>query len=341
VISEQGAACATARNRERCEEDLLLDAGASRQLVTTEGDDVRLWTMPGALNVLGDIDSAAEALWVASAQGYVIDCSGKVTAQDGRFAIEPAARDRGQCAESWKGQVEVDAAGDVIEGEGVTTPPTCSIGRRPEGLRSQHAPHSRSRLGEHFAHVAHLEAASVPAFAAIERELRAHGAPQYLQRAARAARHDEIRHARSMAALARRFGARASAPRVQACGVRDLRAFALDNAIEGCVNETFAALVASHQALHAQDPQIRAALRVIARDETRHAHLSWQLARWATPQLGRAQQREIAARQRHAVAELGEQLSAAVDPLLCRIAGLPNAGEAQLLHARLTRSLWS
>jgi hypothetical protein len=69
--------------------------------------------------------------------------------------------------------------------------------------------------------------------------------------------------------------------------------------------------------------------------------LSWQLARWATPQLGRAQQREIAARQRHAVAELGEQLSAAVDPLLCRIAGLPNAGEAQLLHARLTRSLWS
>ena len=212
---------------------------------------------------------------------------------------------------------------------------------RPEGLLSCHRPRSVSRLGEHFAAMAHMEAASVPAFAAITRELQRHGAPAALIAAAERARRDEVRHARIAGNLARRFGARPTQPVVQRMPLRSLEAFALDNAVEGCVNETYAAAEATHQAARAADPLIRHAMRVIAADETRHAALSWQIARWVTPQLDTITRARIAAAQHAAVASSAVTVRAGADAELCTRAGLPDANAARALHASLSRELWN
>jgi len=80
-----------------------------------------------------------------------------------------------------------------------------------------------------------------------------------------------------LARLARRFGAEPRAPRVAASELRSLEALAFDDAREGCVHETYAAFEAVHQAATARDPEVRAALRLIARDELRHAAFSHAL----------------------------------------------------------------
>jgi hypothetical protein len=122
--------------------------------------------------------------------------------------------------------------------------------------------------------------------------------------------------------------------------LRALEAFALDNAVAGCVHETYAALEAKHQAAHARDRSIARALAVIAEDETRHAALSWQIHAWVMPRLGARAQQRVRAAQRVAVDALAEHLARAVDPLLCALAGLPDATAAHALHACLADALW-
>src|SRR3989442_1726027 len=68
-------------------------------------------------------------------------------------------------------------------------------GGGPPGLEAEPMP-TRADLGGYFATMASLEAASVGAFRALRTELRAHGAPRALVRAAERAARDEIRHAR-------------------------------------------------------------------------------------------------------------------------------------------------
>ena len=53
--------------------------------------------------------------------------------------------------------------------------------------------------------------------------------------------------------------------------MRELEAIAIENAVEGCVRESFGALLATWQAKTAGDARVRAAMKRIARDETRHA----------------------------------------------------------------------
>jgi demethoxyubiquinone hydroxylase (CLK1/Coq7/Cat5 family) len=55
---------------------------------------------------------------------------------------------------------------------------------------------------------------------------------------------------------------------------RSLEAIALDNVSEGCVRELYGALVATYQARVARDPEVRAVVTRIAREETQHAALS-------------------------------------------------------------------
>ena len=85
-------------------------------------------------------------------------------------------------------------------------------GRRPAGLAAESELRSGHPAGLLFAAAARLEAASVPAFAHLARELRAHGAPLTLVDGALQARRDEVRHTRQMRALARRFGTVAREP---------------------------------------------------------------------------------------------------------------------------------
>lgn len=166
-------------------------------------------------------------------------------------------------------------------------------GRRPagfvEGLVEDPAAHAHDgplkSVGAFFANLAELEAVSIDAFAILADELEAHGAPASLVSDARAAADDEVRHTKIASALARREGHSVHAPQVVRQGTRSLLAIAVENAAEGCVRETFGALLAMHQAEHAGDPTIRNAMCKIAEDEARHATLAWRVAAWANEQL--------------------------------------------------------
>jgi hypothetical protein len=117
---------------------------------------------------------------------------------------------------------------------------------------------------------------------------------------------------------------------------------ALENAVEGCVRETYGALVAAHQALHAQDPRIAAAMEVVAADEIRHAELSWALAGWLEPQLTEEERAAIADAKRAAILELRrDTVSTPLHQSVVRLAGLPTPDVGAALMSSLTRDLWA
>ncbi|MCA9712063.1 MAG: ferritin-like domain-containing protein, partial [Myxococcales bacterium] len=147
----------------------------------------------------------------------------------------------------------------------------CLGGRGHQALRSRPEPRGEDVLAYWLAATAHSEAASVVAFLALGEELRAHGAPEALVRRAREAAMDEVAHAQAMRRLARARGATVQEPSFGALVVRDLETIATENAVEGCVRETWAAPEAAHQAQTAADPELRAVMAQSAADETRHA----------------------------------------------------------------------
>ncbi len=173
-------------------------------------------------------------------------------------------------------------------------------------------------------------------------ELVTHGAPRDLVRRARRAKRDEIRHARVMMRFAAREGA--TVPRVVAAALspRSLEAMAIENAVEGCVRETFGAALAHVQARAALDVELRMAMVRIAEDETRHAGLSWGVAAWLDTRLDpRARRRVLTARKR-AVDELRKTIDEARLPpselarlgIPARAAAILDALDEALLHAR-------
>jgi rubrerythrin len=215
------------------------------------------------------------------------------------------------------------------------------VGRRPTGLARARKRRAASVLGSYFASAAHLEAASVHAFERLAVELEAHGAPASLVRAARRSACDEVRHARVTSRLARRFGGEPASVRVRAPRARSLAAVALENAIEGCVRETFGALVATWQAEHAQDEGIRRSMKRIARDETRHAALSWAVARALEPMLDERGRRRVATARARAVEKLRREATAASAPELVREAGVPDACQSHRMLDELANAMWS
>lgn len=213
-----------------------------------------------------------------------------------------------------------------------------SIGRRPEGLELADGARAANALGEHFARMSELEAASVPAFARMARELELHNAPRHLVQKADRARRDEIRHARVTRRLARRFGGAPVKVRIPPHTPRALEPMATENAIEGCVRETFGALLAHVQASRAVDPEIREALGRIALDETRHAALGWEVASWAESRLDEPANARVRLARKNAVralvAEIGEPTLA-----LSSAGGIPSASEQRRLLIALSAAL--
>jgi hypothetical protein len=202
-------------------------------------------------------------------------------------------------------------------------------------------PRGRSRVGRWFAELAGLEEASVAAFEILSKELVFHGAPARLIAAARSAAHDEVRHARAMGDLARRFGGKPWRPRVRKGSVRPIEQVAIENATEGCVRETFGALIGMWQARFAGDPNVRRAMASIARDEGRHAALSWQIAAWIEPRLDAKVRAELEAAKVRAVDQLKEDLAVDPPPSIVRIAGMPTAPAARRLLEHADAALWT
>jgi hypothetical protein len=165
-------------------------------------------------------------------------------------------------------------------------------GRRPAGWREPQLARS-SEIAAWLARMAHLEAASVPAFAQLERELRAHEAPFDLIEDARRAQVDEARHARIMSAWCILQGGAVPPLELDETPLRSIEEMAIDNASEGCAGETFGALVGLHQSFAARDPRFRSDMAQIAEDELAHAHLSMRVDAWARSRLSERARRRV------------------------------------------------
>jgi hypothetical protein len=157
-----------------------------------------------------------------------------------------------------------------------------------------------------------------------------------LLRSSSRTRRDEIRHARSMGALARRDGSRVQAPIVDPIPHRSLEAIAIENVIEGCVRETYGALVATWQSMRARDREVRGAMKKIARDETRHAALAWKVHRWIERRLDRATLARLDDARRTAIATLRAELVIEPDFQAIRDLGLPSSTQAIALLDAIT-----
>jgi rubrerythrin len=223
----------------------------------------------------------------------------------------------------------------------------CPGGRRPEGFQAAVAKLSpvqegRDRVaGALLADMAQMESASVPAFLRLRDELERHGAPRSLSTRAQSAARDEVRHARSVTDLAHRHGAETPAARVPSFTERPLVDMLIENAVEGCVHETYGAVLAHRQAVVAADPEIRRAMRTIAEDETRHAALAWDVLHWGAERLDRRTWSHVMDAGRRALADLRITVAREAPASAQATLGLPSGEAAPRIAARLTEALWS
>lgn len=215
----------------------------------------------------------------------------------------------------------------------------CAGGRCPEGLAPSASGGTGDALGAWLAANAHLEAASIDAFEILAAELGAHRAPPAFIRAARSAMADERRHADAVGRLAARRGAVAPPVSVTHGPIRAVEAVARENAVEGCVRETYGALLAWRQARAATDPSIRNTMACIARDETKHAALAWAVDRWSQPLLAPAARRRVREARREAIEALTSAPLAGLSRVDLAQAGLPDEDDASRMAGELGAAL--
>ena len=334
ILPTDGKECAEAFPNWYAEEGL--PACYVYYLVWTRGDEVGTAVTTGELRALmGTIDTIAEADFVLRTNGYHPACDEErgfdYTVRDVPGGFE--FRFLSNCNRP-EGMHTVVVASDGTVTETKTEPVgephgmiCAQAGRRPSGWErgspSTGAMAHRER-GAYFALMAELESAAVIAFRVLYKELASLGAPQHLLARTRDAIRDEIRHARATRALAHRDGAMPAKPIVAASSARSVLEIALENAREGCVRETYGALLAWHQAAHAEDDGVRATMQAIADDETAHAALSWDVAEWLDGMLTEAERAEVRAARTSALLELAEELRLPIDAALARSAGLPS-----------------
>ena len=317
-------------------------------LAFSRGDEVgALRSDAEVLDFLGAIDSPGDAALIADLRNHNIVCrTGANVAASGDGHVLHT-RTGGGCGqgddiEEHVVLVHPDGTIEVIETEFIEAgEPGCNVGRLPPGLcRASRRVHRRAHpVGAFFSGIATLEAASVPAFAQLGRELRVHRAPTSMLAAARRAQHDEVRHARQVRGLARRYGANPVAPRVAAVAPRGLVEVARDNLAEGCIRETFGALVAHVQARRAHDPRVRRVLGQIALDETRHAAVSWELAQWLDARMSPVERRHVARGSAETVDRMQVELTGAYAESVHTLAGMPRPEQARDLFTQLRRAM--
>jgi len=114
---------------------------------------------------------------------------------------------------------------------------------------------------------------------------------------------------------------------------------ATENAVEGCVHETFGAAVALAQSIQARDRRVRAAMSRIAADEARHAELAWQVARWAESRLAPAARARVERQRRRAARELVLSAGRRENPTVVRELGMLGPAQAQGVALDLANAL--
>ncbi|MFO0617167.1 MAG: ferritin-like domain-containing protein [Polyangiaceae bacterium] len=208
-----------------------------------------------------------------------------------------------------------------------------AAGRRPRGLLRARA-RVANPVADWFVGTAFLEGASVFAFERLAAELTRHGAPERLARAATRARADELRHARITRALARRFGGAPVDPRARRASPRSLAAMAIENAVEGCVRETFAAALVAYQANACPDRRLARTFARVARDEADHAALAWDVHAWLLPRLDPRARSRVRSAARRAARALERDASEPA-PEVAAALGAPSARARAVILAGL------
>ena len=145
-------------------------------------------------------------------------------------------------------------------------------------------PSVRERLAKRWTGIGLMEHASIAAFARFALQLLAVGAPAELVERAHDAMRDETSHARLAFGLASAYAGRRIGPGRLAIE-RALEGFEVGQLVatlvrEGCIGETVAAIEAREALDGEEDPCVRHVLRVVARDEQRHAELAWRTLAW-------------------------------------------------------------
>lgn len=325
----------------------LLENPSSLFLVDARGP--RWMSVADVVAAIAPIDTPAKAALVAWVSGHEVSWSdgdhGYGDLEDARVRAVPGGyevatgtsteendcggREQRETVTNLRVIVFVAADGVVTERERTkvhsyeVADPCHPHGRRPVGFVAQASGGTVRGL---LRRLMHDEAESVRAFERIARELRAHGAPAELIEAAEQAARDERDHAERCAAL---IGERAVIAR-DALPVRSLLACALDNAREGCVGETYAALAAVVQAQDAAAPDVRAHFAAIAVDELAHAALAHALADWFDSVLSADERRIVDAARATATAELRASFPDAASPAM-RALGMPAGADARRL----------
>lgn len=349
-----GEECRAASNRDACEASVqeLTQSTWGNYFFTTRGDELRVHQSEDEVLALlgGSIDTPDEALLRVWHAGYSITCddlarTGVREVADGFEVI--ATQTGGGCGSPvivsrYLFFVGRDGAMTELSREEIERHEDWGCeGRRPEGLLPVGADVPADPVGRWFASMARLEQSAVDAFHGVADELGAHGAPAALIAAARVAADDEVRHHEAMSRLARRFGAAPIPAEIVPHPVRPLYAIALENAVEGCIRETYGALAAYRQAYAATDAEVAAAMADIAADEARHAELSWEIAAWIEPRLTDAERAELAIARARAFAELRAEAETEPDAALVERAGVPDAKTALALLDHLAATVFA
>ena len=210
----------------------------------------------------------------------------------------------------------------------------CIGGRRPQGWHAERAP-----IGRELDGMAMMEHVSITAFLELAAQLETHGAPIDLIARCRAAADDERHHVELLIEIG---AERPSATLVSAAATSSLLEIARHNAVEGCVIETWAALLARHQSERAPEPCVRRAFERIADDEARHAQLAWELHAWFVEALDPAAAAEIEAARAQALARLERaalQQALVVPREVRETLGLPDPRLASMLANDFGRRL--
>lgn len=353
LVQEIGDACATASDLATCQTAIAeatsptgfrlgqcVQVCSEYFLIVNSGDQVDVITDDAGLaEILGEIDAPSEAVMRVMNEGYQVACEnqergGVLDTGDGYEVIATKLTASCDPVETSRYQLAVarDGSVSILDSEVLESEDGVCVGRRPGGLQAQRA-RGRSALGAYFGSVAHLEAAAIFAFDHLRRELEHHGAPAHLLAATERARRDEVRHARIMRRVAHRFGGTMPRPRVSPEPVRSLEEIALDNAVEGCVRETFGALVGMWQSRFAHDASVRTAMAEVSHDETQHAALSWEIDRWLMSKLDADARRRVDEARAEALASLEHEIPHDDEPELLEGAGLPSSSA----HRELAR----
>lgn len=231
-----------------------------------------------------------------------------------------------------------------VEYTAIHSPYTCPKavpGRMPNGLMIENnQAASQSSIARYLADMAAMETAAITAFEYLVRELTAYGAPENLIEHAKQAVLEEKRHSEMAGLLASAHNATVTAVQVEDFMLRSLYEIALENAVEGCVNETFAAVCGLWQSEHAQMPVFKHVISHITDEELGHAALSWEIHAWLMPQLTDSQQQRINKAQTEAIERLIANFRQKGDADQQAAFGLPDETAAAALFAELQNSVW-